>query len=390
MERASEHHFSTGLGDGASRLCLENMRYGLAKIHIVQEKFGLDPDATFVSTPDETVTRNTTRWKAGFGYGGKLVWGSGKDKLIILDTKPNVCGMLVGGLDELPEVHRLIERINRAKELYIDGIKIDWRFCRGNHFINVFQVLPQSSKLNLPEYAFIIHGSASELKGETEKGLGLYFDKSQTLTERSTIVETEFGPVHVLIGNDAEDYFKFYKYAESFAKKRRKIVAEAIFDGFSEICNVTHQGLLNYNEHILGCQNTQDQNASVFPIALRADLPAFLMKGLDNLNDEVIKFLGYKKRAEKLGVIHRLRNANVLPHGGGYAYNDFLDVSEVLETGGERYFVLDMNTGMGQKICSDVRDFKFNYRGGSVVSRSVALRLGEIVARLIPYYSLKI
>ena len=103
LERASKHYFTLGLGDGASYLCRENMKYGLAKIHIIQEKLGLKPNATFLSTPDETVTRNKTRWKAGFGYGGKLVWGSGKERLIVLDGKPNACGMLVGGLDELPK-----------------------------------------------------------------------------------------------------------------------------------------------------------------------------------------------------------------------------------------------------------------------------------------------
>ncbi|MFX0140612.1 MAG: hypothetical protein ACFFDN_43630, partial [Candidatus Hodarchaeota archaeon] len=96
LKRAKRHYFSTGLGDGASYLCRANMKYGLAKIHLAQEEFGITPDATFVSTPDETITRNTTRWKAGFGYGGKLIWGSGKDKFIILDSKPNACGMLVG------------------------------------------------------------------------------------------------------------------------------------------------------------------------------------------------------------------------------------------------------------------------------------------------------
>ncbi|MBE0520197.1 hypothetical protein IBX35_04055 [Candidatus Bathyarchaeota archaeon] len=391
LKRAARHFFSTGLGDGASYLCRENMKYGLAKIHIVQEKFGLDPNATFVSTPDETVTRNLTRWKAGFGYGGKLIWGSGTDKLIILDTKPNACGMLVGGLDELTEPKELIEQIQSVKkDFYIDDIQIDWDFCKGNHFIDLFKVVNESLELDLTEYAFIVHGSVPELRGETGKGLGLYFDKSESLKERSKVIETKFGNLHVLVDSDAEEFFKFYQYADFFAKEKRKMVAEAVFGKFQEICNVTHQGLLNYNELLLGCQNIKDQNSSVFPIALRADLPAFLMKGINNLDDEIIEVLGFAKRAENLGVIDRLRNANILPHGGGYTFNDFLNVREVIEINDKRYFVLDMQTDVGHKICSDVREMEFGYRGKNVVLRTVELRLAQILARLIPQYILKI
>ena len=39
------------------------MAYGIAKIQFLQEKLGLNPDATFISTPDATITRNVERWK---------------------------------------------------------------------------------------------------------------------------------------------------------------------------------------------------------------------------------------------------------------------------------------------------------------------------------------
>jgi hypothetical protein len=220
--------------------------------------------------------------------------------------------------------------------------------------------------------------------------LGLYFDKSVGLRERSKVVETKFGNLHILIDSDAQEYFRFYRYAELFAREKRKMVAEAIFGKFSEICNVCHQGLLNYNEILLGCHNIRNKDVTAFPIALRADLPGFLMKGIDNLDDEIIEVLGFARRSEKLGLIERLRNASILPHGGGYTFKDFVSVQEVIEFDGERYFILNMQTDIGNKICSDVRDMEFDYRGKSVVLRTVELRLGEIVARLIPYYMLKV
>lgn len=390
LERANDHYFSTGLGDGASCLCRANMQYGLAKIHVVQERFGLDPDAIFISSPDETVTRNVNRWKAGFGYGGRLVWGSGKEKLIILDTMPNACGMLVGGLDELPEIRQLLQHIKDLQNIYVDDVKIEWDYYRGNHFIDLFKIVNQSPDHNLPEYAFIVHGSVSELRGETEKGLGLYLEKSKSLKERSTLVETKFGPLHVLLDSDAEEYFSFFKYAEFLAEEKRKEIAKEIFGRFTEVCNIAHQLLLNYNVLLLGCHDTKSQDACVFPIALRADLPAFLMKGIDNLKDDTMEILGFRKRAERLGVIDTLANANILPHGGGYAFNDFVGVKDVMEIDGERYFVLDMKSGMGNLVCSNVRDLEFCYRGKRVVTRSVELGLGKVAARLIPYWALKV
>lgn len=391
LKRAKRHYFSTGIGDGASYLCRANMKYGLAKIHLAQEEFGLVPHATCISTPDETVTRNTARWKAGFGYGGKLTWGSGKDKFIILDSKPNACGMLVGALEQLPEPSDLIEAIHGVKkDLYIDNFKIDWDMYKGNHFIDLFKVVKRSLDIDLPEYAFIMHGSVSELRDETEKGIGLYYDKSEALRERAKIVKTIFGKLHVLIDSDAEEYYNFYKYAEWFAKEKRKLAAEAIFGKYEIINNITHQGLLNYNELILGAHDISDESASPFPIALRADLPAFLMTGKPNLDDEIIELLGFEKRAEKLGVLNRLKNVNIAPHGGGYSFSDVVSVIEVIEIKGERYFILDMANDVGSKICSEVREMEFDYRGKGVVLKTIELGMAEVLARLIPQYVLKI
>ena len=54
LQRANDYIFSTGLNDGASKLCKANMKYGLAQFHLIQEKYGFEPKATFISSPDET------------------------------------------------------------------------------------------------------------------------------------------------------------------------------------------------------------------------------------------------------------------------------------------------------------------------------------------------
>ncbi len=77
LKRAERRFFATGPRDCGQSLCVANMKYGLAKIHSLQQQLGLPADATFIGAPDMTVTRNVNRWNSGFGYGGKLTWGDG-------------------------------------------------------------------------------------------------------------------------------------------------------------------------------------------------------------------------------------------------------------------------------------------------------------------------
>ena len=392
LRNAKNHCFFIGLNDSGAELCKTNTVYGIAGIHCIQNQLGVSPNATFISTPDMTITRNTGRWKSGFGYGGKISWGAGDDDLIVLDTKPNACGMLVGGLKELPDIVNLIKKLHEleASEMEIEGIKVNWEFYKSNHFIDLFRVKPVA-KLDqeLPSYAFIIHGSADEFKRDKEDGFGIYYDESEQLQKMAECIKTPLGEFHILTGSNAREYFERYRYAENFSKKKRKIAAELLFGKFVEISNETHQGLVNMNEIVLGCHHLKE-HATLFPLTLRADLPAYLVKGSPNLSSESIELLGFEKRAKSLGVYDRLLNANIFPHGGGYVLPDILTINKVIEVNGERYFEAEMQNDRGKKIISEVRELPYEYRGRKVVLRALEVGLLEIVAKLIPQYVLKI
>jgi len=176
LRNAKNHCFFIGLNDSGAELCKSNTIYGVAGIHYVQHQLGISQNATFIATPDMTITRNASRWKSGFGYGGKVSWGEGDHDFIILNTKPNACGMLVGGLEELPNIEALIKKLHEMERstTQIDGIEVIWDFYKSNHFIDLFEVKPVTKiDLDLPPYAFIIHGSAGEFKGDNELGFGL-------------------------------------------------------------------------------------------------------------------------------------------------------------------------------------------------------------------------
>jgi len=390
LNEAEKHIFSMGLGDSGSKLCKANMKYGLAKIHYWQESSGITPRATFISTPDMTVTRNVNRWRAGFGYGGKISWGKGDEEIIVLNTKPNACGMFVGGLERFPDEKRLLERVEvfQKKKSFVNKIKVKWDFSKGNHFIEIFSVKPMV-EVELPPYVFVIHGSASELRENSPFAWGLYYDKSPALKKEADCVNTPFGPLCILEGKKAKRYFELYQFADAFAKQKRELVAKELFGDCQLISNETHQGLLNYNEILLGAHYINGKS-KLYPLTLRADLPAYLLKGRKNLRPESIESLGFGKRARKLGVYQRLRQANLIPHGGGYTFPQLLSVEEVYEIGGKRYFKADAANDRGKQIIFDVRDIPFIYRGREVALKLLELELGEIAAKLIPLYVIKV
>lgn len=387
--RAKEHIFSTGVNDAASRVAQANMQFGLAKMHLMQKKLGMKADATFVSTPDETVTRNAGRWNRGIAYGGKISWGNGKENVLVLDVKPNACGMIVGGLDELPSPKELLKRVYETEktEHSVKGVPIKWDFNKGNHFIDVFKV-DESFGLKLPPYITILHAGCAELKGETEHGVGLYHDYSSKLRAMMHTLDTPFGPISYLLGNDVKEFMKFHDFAVYFSNKRRQIAFKEMFDG-NVILNKPHQYMLNKNEIALGCNHIK-KKGDLCPISIRADLPSYLARGKKNLTMDKIKDLGFYHRAQKHGVMNRLLNANLAPHGGGYQFPDALDVTNVFEINGTRFFEMNMANEIGKKIIQDVREIQFLYRGRDVMVRTVELGLADIAAKLTPVYVLKI
>jgi hypothetical protein len=382
--------------DSANALCVTNMKYGLAKIHHALSQLAMEPDATFVGAPDATVTRNDKRWNSGLGYGGKLSWGDGDRRIIFLDSMPNACGMLVGGLESLPKIDALIDNISLVlgAEETIDNISIEWDFAVSNHFIDLFRYKPMDDNADSPfRYIFIIHGSVPELKGDndTKFGFGLYRHKSAILSEMAEEIDTPFGKTWVVKDDDATQYLKLNDFACELSKKKRLRAAKSIFGEFTEICNPIHQGLHNMNHHLLGCQNTKE-NGNMLPIALRSDLPAYLVDGKPNFDDDALEHLGFTKRAERYELTHRLLEANILPHGGGYKFDSILGINRVIESKeGTRYYVADMSTGHeSEKVFSSPRELEYSYRGREVVRRAVDLRMCEIVARLMPRFILKI
>lgn len=381
LERAQEHCFMSGVGDVGEALCAANMAYGIAKIHHVQRELGLPPDASFIGATDATVTRNSARWGQGFGYGGRIQWTG---DFTVLDIKSNCCGMIVVTPASKVDPQALEARAAelRADPPVVDGHVVDFDLGEGNHFLDVCDVKQTfgGAKADADQYV-IIHTSGHEFREASPDGPGIYYDQSPALMRMLEVRETPWGKLHILRDQAARDWYATYAWCQEFSLKRREALARAILGPLDVIINRTHQGLEAMNDAILGCYHfTQaDLDAGLrFPLTLAPDLPAYLVRPKPSFQSKALELTGFGERAQKHGLLKRLEQVNLLPHGGGYAYSQYSAVQGVSQDGpDQRRFNLTKPDGSVDAV-ADVRSAAYGYRGDEVRQRMLELDLGEV------------
>ena len=277
LQRAREHCFLAGVGDVGEALCEANMPYGIAKIQWAQRALGYPPDATFVGAPDATVTRNARRWSQGFGYGGRIAWTG---DFAVLDIKSNGCGMLVGALDDVPAQEEIAARARAllaGDPLTVEGVPVEYDLHEGNHFLDVVRTTRGlgGEEPDAPAY-FVMHSSGHEHRKTSPFGCGIYYDESEELARRARVLETPWGTLSILAGDDASDWVETYLRVQRWNHARREAIARALFPEFRVVMNATHQGLSAVNRAHLGCYIFDDADLSRgvrFPLTISADLP---------------------------------------------------------------------------------------------------------------------
>ena len=370
-------------------LCAANMPFGLAKIQHVQAELGLPPDASFVGAPDATVTRNTVRWNHGFGYGGRIQWSG---DFVVLDIKSNHCGMIAVGLDEAPPPQEIEDRARKLMQeaMVLDGVEVDFDLAEGNHFLDVCEVRDPAP--GAPKTIAVIHSSGHEFRETSPKGPGIYWDQSLLLREMMETRDTPWGPLHILQGQRADEWYAAYSWCQEFSLRRREALARALLGPLDVIVNRTHQGLLAKNDAILGCYTFDADDLArtqLFPLTLSPELPVYLVKPRPNFDDRALDTTGFGDRANALGITERLRSVNLLPHGGGYSYAQYARVRGVEERDADRWFVLEKRDGSTDTL-HDVRGAAYGYRGDEVRTRMIELGLGEPVVTTDIKYILRL
>ncbi|MCX7599000.1 MAG: hypothetical protein N2512_09065 [Armatimonadetes bacterium] len=387
FHRAQASVVSLSTADAAAQLAEANTAYGLAKIMAAQMALGLEPQACFIAGPDATITRHAPRWLAGFGYGGKLFWDFGQPA-VVLDAKPNVCGMLVGGLQHQPDTTAVGEAVQAllSEPAVIDGVAVKWDFASGNHFIDVFAAHAMAPDVEVPPWIFIVHSSCPELRPPSALGPGLYYDASPDLLAAAQVFDTPWGPLHVLLGPQATDYLDFHERASAFAAAKRTLAAERLFGEYCTLFNGFHQGLLSDSEMLLGCHHSLWPG--LLPLTLRPDLPAYLVRGLPNLRADLLDAGIFSDRTPAY-VLECAARANIVPHGGGYALEGLRRLRRHWVVGPVRFFEMERDTGASCDLITDPTSLPMRYRGRQVLLRAIEFGLAQPVVRLEPILVVK-
>jgi len=399
IDEATRRIFSLGPRDLASALAYENMRYGLGKMIYAADSL----DISCVFGPDATITRNIERWNSGFGYGAVIKWP--KNGLAFPEIRPNACGMLLAKIENIPTKDEIINRISElnSSKMHLDGVEIKPDFGHGNHFFEFYSVLESSpeisGQIDKENFYALLHGSAPERKDLTYKS-----------GNNGSRMETPLGKVTVLDGGDAKDYYSNWKKLEDFSMRRRELILKQILGDYETVSNLTHQGLFAENEIRLGCYDSMQKTGkgkTLFPVALRWDMPVYIFKGRKNLSEEVIGRLGFTGRARELGLLDTLKETNILPHGGGYKVDvEYTKISVVQAESGNHFVLHGAKpasrvsemietakkgvSSFGEMVIMNPRELPYDYRGLAVVEKTMEYSLGDPVAKMQPLMTLKI
>jgi len=368
------------LQDSGSILSLHNIQTGLAKIISVLKTLGYPLDVGFVASPDLSPPKGHSKWKWGLSAGGVLSWGKGDRPIIFLDPRVSIGGTLAGGLHTLSGMDEIMENITWAKSNppTVMGIKTQWDYNKGNHFINLYETTGQEN-LALPPYIFILHGSAKEVTVPSALGPGLDYQKNTNIQKRMKLVETPLGVCRVLLDDDAEIYYQRYRHLETFALEKHLAFSRLIFKDFEFICNRVHHGFLNANAVILGCYCIPLNDPGVYPVTLRPDLPSYLVSGIFNrcIQEDCLA------DTEPVSMTQH----TVIPHGGGVTFPHIKGIMRDSRLqGGDHLELVAVN---GSRIMVEtLESLEACYRGMEVVDVLKRNYSIQIVAKLKPLSTL--
>jgi hypothetical protein len=396
FQLAEKRMISFGVEDGACKLSRMNGQYGLAKMLWTQEKIGEEKTACFISTPDETITRNTKRFNAGVSYGGAYLWGSDNNKIVFPDIYVNSCGMLVAGLHEKPELNYLLERLSELfkKERYIGEYKIKWDLWKSNHFLDIFKVTKKEPEFEFPyPYSLVIHMGCSELATLKHKGLAINANWEKMEDQDIKVFETPWGKWPTLLGEKAVNYLELAQFANNFADERRKILVEALFEKEEmKICyNAPHQSLRTMNRAYLGAHDLREvKKGEAIPFMLNAEETCYLFEKKENIKMDLLNKKTQERTVEQ-GMEKQIGSLDFLPHGGGYAFGEKMEPEKVITSpDGTRLFSLKVEKSNAEFLISQARELPFYYRGKEVYEKTVELELGKAVVELFPELVIKL
>ncbi|ACS79734.1 hypothetical protein [Maridesulfovibrio salexigens] len=324
-------------GDATAKMAKENAFLGLASIHAAYNHEGAsNSNIRLIALPDFTMTRNKSRWDAGFSYGCVVLMDSELPPLIPVGFRPNCCGVTMLKLKE--DVPCIAEASNRLVEI-IKSMPMtdDDDFSRGNHFLAILK------RHNSNDIYALLHSSFGIVKRDSENGPGLYPEKSRHWKSRIKCIDSIGYPFEYLYAKDAIDYYKTYMKYDEFTKTMRAKAMLELFDGAEIIFNETHEGFYGIDKILLG--------AYVSDIIF--EMPIMIAP------DQPVSWVKINKTIDHIAEDSSLPPLYMSPHGAGYTLNDVINAKSLTKNNSV-YEIKYSNKAIMH--CSTVQDLMISYR----------------------------
>jgi len=360
LDRADVNLTDWAADDCAGRAAVQLSRFALARLHYLEEHYGLVPSAECIVGPDSSPSRNPGRLAAGYSTGGEVWWSPGRPFMPV-DMLPNCCGITVGRLlgsaEPLKEYYDRLD-LAAASPGAIQGHPVIVDINRKNHFAGLFRGDDEAIYV-------MIHCSAPELRSTSSTGLGLSWLDSPALNRITRTLETPAGPVHYVCDTDAERYMETLDEAQQFARTKREALLTRIFGQAEVLSDRQHQGYVTSSHAVLGSQ-LPDERSELYPFLLGPDAASWLV----TLSDP----------AAPSQEEHSLA---YLPHGAGYRYGGAF--ASVTVSHGVAGFTFELASGHGATFRTRSLDsIPFEYRAIEHLDRIERLGMCTRRVRLDP------
>ena len=374
MNFAEKNFFSLGLKDVAEEIGRENAKWFIANVHSIQEKLGYEKRAMVVGAPNFTFQTSSNKFRRGIPEGARFMWGDDAYDLVLADLEIDLCGMLIGSVEDDYSLERILNTLHkmREKRYEIDNIEIERSyFWPGGHFLKLYEVKSYKT-LDFPKNVVVLHTSSNKMRNQLR----------DFVREKAEEIETPFGMTRILRGSDAREYKKCCKYASDFSKRKRQIIFEEIFDG-QTIANHNHVDLMGLNEAIIGCDVVDEGEVSVISLTDKA----YLVKGKKNLSSEKIEECFGSRLIEKWAHDYLL-NLNMVSHGGGHELPGVDRLEKVIFYPEGRVFIF--KCGSRIEAYEDMWNIPRDYRVEGILERVQSLGLADHYATLQLIYTIKV
>lgn len=344
--------------DTAAQIARHNALIGMKTIFSCMEANDiLGLESKLIELPDFTYSKNVERWNAGFSNGCIIHLDTKNTPFIPIGFRPNSCGITFAKIEGWDGDSKKF--LKQFKEIIREIVDINSDdFGRKNHFVGIYN--------KNDEFYIILHGSFSKIKSGINGIPGLYYDKEHYWDDKIKKYQYEDMELIYLIGELADEYYRYYKEYEDLSTKLRRQIINILFKKNELVFEGTHQGFYDIQTILLG--GYISQRPITCPIMISPDMPI------------------YEVETHQSAISINNHEYYCLPHGAGYKLlPDYITKVENMQD------IFSLQYGNEARVFTKyIELFPFEYRRNIIDNCCIKHNLGCVRECFKPILNIKV